>query len=136
MGDAPSGDAKPKKPIKTKPRVKLADRTKLTDPAITKAINVYGGGGTRVELVDPSTKGLRIRPLKDGKAVWSVQLRDQAGELIRHNLGEYPTIRLAAARRLAEATRYKVREQGEDPNKARQEKRKAAKNPPAPPITL
>ena len=136
VGDASSGAAKPKRPIKAKPRVKPADRTKLTDSAITRAINVYSGGGTRVELVDPSTKGLRIRPLKDGKAVWSVQLRDQAGELVRYNLGEYPTIGIAAARRLAEATRYKVREQGEDPNKSRQEKREAAKNPPAPPVTL
>ncbi|NNM56501.1 tyrosine-type recombinase/integrase [Acidocella sp.] len=122
--------------MKTTPKVKAADRTKLTDSAISSAIKIYGGGGARAELVDPSTKGLRIRPLKDGKAVWSVQLRDQSGELVRYNLGEYPTIGIAAARRLAETTRYKVREQGEDPNQARQDKREAAKNPPAPAVTL
>jgi integrase len=136
MGDAPAADAKAQKPIKAKPRVKREERTKLTDSAITAAIKVYNGGGARAELVDPMTKGLRIRPLKDGKAVWSVQLRDQAGELVRYNLGEYPQIGIAAARRLAETTRYKVREQGEDPNQARQDKREAAKNPPAPTVTL
>jgi hypothetical protein len=45
----------------------------------------------------------------------------------RFNLGEYPAIGLAAARRLAETTRHQVKREGLDQNLIRFAKREAAK---------
>lgn len=114
-------------PAVRKPRKKLAERTAMTDSAIKALIKRYAADDVRGELFDPGSKGLRIRPVKDGRSgVWSLQLRDQAGELTRFNLGEYPAIGIAEARRLAERTRHQVRQEGLDPNQIRQDKRAAA----------
>jgi len=118
VGNAPKPSPKPKRVRKP-----ASERVKLNDPAIRSAI----ANGSRKELIDPLSPGLRIRPMKTGTAMWSVMVRDVTGKNRRFNLGEFPTIGLASARGLAEALRHQVKREGLDPNLIRQQKREAAR---------
>jgi integrase len=113
-----------------------ADKPQLTESAIDRVIRIYNEDGIRTSLIDPECAGLNIRPTKNGKAEWSLKMRDQAGEQKRFPLGQYPTMKIKKAREAAEITRYKVRHAGEDPHAQRQAKREAAQNPPSPGLTL
>jgi integrase len=113
-----------------------ADKSQITESAIDRVIRIYTDDGIRTSLIDPECAGLNIRPTKNGKAEWSLKMRDQAGQQKRFPLGQYPTMKIKKAREAAEATRYRVRHAGEDPHAERQAKREAAKNPPALGLTL
>lgn len=119
----PAGDSAAKPSLKPKRvRKPASDRVKLNDPAIRSAI----ASGSRKELIDPTSPGLRIRPMKSGTAMWSVMVRDVTGKNRRFNIGEFPKIGVASARDLAEALRHQVKREGLDPTLIRQQKREAA----------
>ena len=111
-------------------------KSQLTDSAIKKIIDDYSEHGTKTELIDIRAPGLRILPLKNNRAEWSVMVRDQSGQLKRFSLGEYPALGIKKARDAAEITRHQVRQKGADPNAERQIKREAARTPPPPELTL
>ncbi len=115
---------------------KSDEKPQLTDSAIKKIIDDYAEHGTKTELIDIRTPGLRILPLKNNRAKWSLMVRDQSGQLKRFSLGEYPALGIKKARDAAEITRHQVRHKGEDPNAERQAKREAARTPPPPELTL
>ncbi len=108
---------------------------RLTDLAIRKIIG-DAASGVRSELTDTATVGLKIRATKDGRAVWSIKLRILTGEQVRINLGEYPNLGIADARREAAATRHKVRHEGKNPNAERKALREAAQVTPPAKMTL
>jgi integrase len=87
---------------------------RLTDAAIRKII-ADAATGVRTELTDAATPGLKIRATRDGRAVWSIKLRDLTGNQVRINLGEYPTLGVADARREAALARHQVRHEGKNP---------------------
>jgi hypothetical protein len=99
-------------------------------------IDEYLADGTRGELIDARMPGLRILPLKSGRAKWSLMVRDQSGALRRFALGDYPALGIKKAREAAQIMRHQVRHEGEDPNAERRAKREAARTPPAPELTL
>ena len=87
---------------------------RATDAAIRKVI-AEAATGTRTELTDASTPGLKVRATKDGRAVWSIKLRSPEGSQVRVTLGEYPHIGIADARRQAALIRHQVRHEGKNP---------------------
>lgn len=104
---------------------------RLTDASIRKIIT-DAAGGTRAELTDATTTGLKIRATKDGRAVWSIKLRDQAGNQIRINLGEYPAVGISDARQACSIARHQVRHEGKNPNVEKSAAREAAMAPAVP----
>jgi len=106
---------------------------RLTDASIRKIIADAATAG-RAELTDATTTGLKIRATRDGRAVWSIKLRDMTGKQIRINLGEYPVVGISDARREAAAARHKVRQEGVNPNVEKKAARVAARTPAAPPV--
>ena len=111
-------------------------KSQLTDSAIKKIIDDYSEHGTKTELIDIKAPGLRILPMKNNRAKWSLMVRDQSGQLKRFSLGEYPALGIKNARDAAEITRHQVRHQGGGPNAERQAKREASRTPPPPELTL
>lgn len=101
---------------------------RLTDASIRKIIS-DAASGTRMELTDAATTGLKIRATADGRAVWSIKLRDMSGKQIRINLGEYPNLGISDARHEAAAARHKVRHEGKNPNDEKKALREAALTP-------
>lgn len=99
---------------------------RLTDAALRKAINEAVSAGVRRELADSTTPGLRFRPSRDGRGMWSLMTRDQSGRNRRFNLGEYPTLGIAEARAQSGIIRHKVRQEGADPTKERRAAREKA----------
>ena len=105
--------------------------TRLTDTSIRKAIQEARDTGTRIELTDITTPGLRIRVNRDGRATWSVMTRDQTGRNRRFSLGEFPNVGISEAREQAGITRHKVRHDGADPvaeKRAARQQAEAEKN--------
>jgi integrase len=69
----------------------------------------------RADYFDEKVVGLALRVSATGHKAWSVHLTSpRDGRRIRHSLGNYPVVTLAAARGLAIAARQQV-EDGEDP---------------------
>ena len=104
---------------------------RLTDTAIRKAIQEACDAGTRIELTDITTPGLRIRVNRDGGAAWSVMTRDKTGRNRRFSLGEFPTVGISQAREQAGITKHKVRHDGVDPvaeKRAARQQAEAEKN--------
>ncbi|GAA5264576.1 hypothetical protein ACOSOMT5_P1000 [Acidiphilium sp. MT5] len=101
---------------------------KLTDAAIRKIIS-EAATGVRTELTDAATLGLKIRATRDGRAIWSIKLRDHAGTQVRVTLGEYPHLGIADARREATVTRHQVRYEGKNPTAERRAARQKAGAP-------
>lgn len=108
---------------------------RLTDGAIRKIIS-DAAAGARTELTDAATAGLKIRATKDGRAMWSIKLRALTGEQVRINLGEYPNLGIADARRAAAVARHKIRHEGKNPNTERKAMREAARATAPAEITL
>jgi integrase len=104
---------------------------RLTDASIRKII-ADAAGGTRAELTDATTTGLKIRATKDGRAAWSIKLRDLAGKQVRINLGEYPTVGISDARKACTLARHQVRQEGKNPNAEKIAAREAARAPAVP----
>lgn len=104
---------------------------RLTDAAIRKAIQQARDGGARMELTDAASAGLRVRATKDGRAVWSVMIRDQVGKNRRVTLGNFPTLGVADAREQASIMRHRIRHEGADPVAERRAARQQAEEPVA-----
>lgn len=99
---------------------------KLTDSAIRKAL-AAAVDGKRPEITDSNTPGLRFRAGRDGRhGVWSLMVRDNAGRNRRVGLGQYPTIRIAAAREAASKALHRIRHEGADPTAERRAARDKA----------
>ncbi|MDD2862672.1 MAG: site-specific integrase [Acidiphilium sp.] len=108
----------------------------MTESTIRKAIkDATEAVGGQAELIDAATPGLRFRPTRDGRGIWSLMVRDQAGRNRRFGLGEFPTIGVSQAREQAGLIRHKVRQEGVDPTEERREKRAAAREPDTVPET-
>ncbi len=101
---------------------------RVTDAAIKKII-ADAAAGVRSELTDASTPGLKIRAARDGRAIWSLKLRDHTGAQVRVTIGEYPHIGIADARREAAVTRHQVRYEGKDLNAEKRAARQKAGTP-------
>jgi integrase len=77
------------------------------------------------ELLDTTARGLSLRIFPTGRAGWSFRYRPKGGGARRRiNLGEYPTVGLAEARRRADRARGEV-SGGGDPQGALSAKREA-----------
>jgi hypothetical protein len=77
------------------------------------------------ELLDAAARGLSLRVFPTGRASWSFRYRPKGGGARRRiNLGEYPTVGLAEARRRADRARGEV-SGGGDPQGALSAKREA-----------
>jgi integrase len=77
------------------------------------------------ELLDTAARGLSLRVFPTGRASWSFRYRPKGGGARRRiNLGEYPTVGLAEARRRADRARGEV-SGGGDPQGALSAKREA-----------
>jgi Arm DNA-binding domain len=77
------------------------------------------------ELLDTFARGLALRVFPTGRASWSFRYRPKGGGARRRiNLGEYPTVGLAEARRRADRARGEV-SGGGDPQGALSARREA-----------
>jgi integrase len=101
---------------------------RVTDSAIRKIIS-DAASGIRTELTDAATLGLKIRATKDGRAVWSIKLRDITGAQVRVTLGEYPYLGIADARREAAVARHQIRHEGKNPTAEKRAARQKAGTP-------
>jgi integrase len=99
-------------------------RAPLT-PTFIRAIKKPDAG--RVDYPDGATPGLNLRVSADDSWVWTLRMRDQAGELRRFTLGPMTDKQgLKWARDEAEALRQKVRREGRDPHRERRQAAAAA----------
>lgn len=104
---------------------RLSKRPEALTPLKLRAIRKPDTG--RVDYPDGATPGLSLRVSADGKRVWALRMRDQAGTLRRFTLGNYTDAQgLRWARDEAEALRQKVRREGHDPHRERREAAAAA----------
>ncbi len=101
---------------------------KLTDAAIRKII-ADAATGVRTELTDAATPGLKVRAAKNGRAAWSIKLRDYTGAQVRVTLGEYPYLGIADARRKAAVTRYQIQQEGKNPTAEKRAARQKVAGP-------
>lgn len=109
---------------------------RLTDTAIRKAIQEARNSSTRVELIDATAAGLRLRIARDGSSAWSLKMRDATGAGRRFALGDYPTLGIAEARERAAVTRHRVRHEGADPVAEKRAAREMATQPNSEVTTL
>lgn len=87
----------------------------LTETRISAAVREAAATGQRLNLRDPSMRGLRLRITPRDVRTWSWVGLDVAGRVRRFTLGRHPHVGVAEARRLALAMAYEVRLRGADP---------------------
>jgi integrase len=86
----------------------------LTESAVKAAIKRAATEEARVELSDADAPGLRLRVTAAGAATWALACRDRNGAMRRFELGKWPKMGIAEARRSAATMRVDVR-RGSDP---------------------
>ncbi len=96
---------------------------KLTETAIRSAARRAADGNQRVELVDATTDGLRLRVSGSGRGRWSLAARDTDGRMRRYGLGGWPETSISEARDAARRMRARVKDGGEDPIAERRRRR-------------
>jgi integrase len=89
-------------------------RVRLTETAIAKAARDAAESGTRRELADAASPGLRLRLTPSGGKSWVLGCRDRLGETRRFPLGKFPAMGVSEARSEARAMYAKVKA-GADP---------------------
>ena len=99
--------------------------TRLTEPAIAKALREAAATGTRRDLADAMQPGLRLRMTPAGGSAWVLACRDRAGRMRRFPLGQWPTLTISEARSEARALHHRVRQEGADPIAERRRQRAA-----------
>lgn len=90
----------------------------LTEPAVRAALKRAEADKVRVEVVDVTTPGLRLRGTPAGAGSWVLACRDSLGAMRRFTLGAWPDMGIGDARKAAQAMRVDVR-RGADPIAAR-----------------
>ncbi|MCB5945387.1 site-specific integrase [Acidocella sp. KAb 2-4] len=98
----------------------------ITETAISAAVKQAASTGQRVELIDATQPGLRLRVTKAGAKAWTLTARDPHGRMRRFTLGIHPTLSISAAREAARVTWAQVRG-GADPVQEARHKRAVAK---------
>ena len=106
-----------------------SQRKKITD---RDAVALKPSSSGRTELMDTAVPGLRLRANRDGTKTWFVLSKlpgvgGEEGRKVRVNLGRYPTVGVADARREAGHMKERIR-LGENPNQAKREALEAAQN--------
>ncbi len=87
----------------------------LNEATIKTAIATAVSQKQRVDLRDLQQAGLCIRMTPNGTSTWSLNCRDQQGRMRRFEIGRYPVVGLAEARKKARILHVNVRENGADP---------------------
>ena len=98
----------------------------LTEPAVRAALKRAEGDKARVEVVDATASGLRLRVTPAGVGSWVLACRDSLGAMRRFTLGSWPEMGIGDARKAAQAMRVDVR-RGADPIAAKRTARVQAK---------
>ena len=98
----------------------------LTEPAVRAALKRAETDKVRLEVVDASTAGLRLRVTPAGVGGWVLACRDRLGAMRRFTLGSWPDMGIGDARKAAQAMRVDVR-RGADPIAAKRTARVEAK---------
>ena len=86
----------------------------LTEPAVRAALKRAEADKVRVEVVDATTSGLRLRVTPAGVGSWVLACRDSLGAMRRFKLGSWPDMGIGEARKATKAMRVDVR-RGADP---------------------
>jgi integrase len=87
----------------------------LNDSTIKTTISTAVSQKQRLELRDLLQAGLCIRMTPNGTSTWSLSCRDQQGRMRRYEIGRYPVVGIAEARKKARSLHVNVRENGADP---------------------
>ncbi|MDE1882913.1 MAG: tyrosine-type recombinase/integrase [Rhodospirillales bacterium] len=98
----------------------------ITETAISAAMKQASSTGKRVELIDATQRGLRLRVTSVGAKAWTLTARDPHGRMRRFPLGAHPTMGISDAREAARVMWAKVRG-GADPVQEARHKRAVAK---------
>jgi len=98
----------------------------ITDMGISAAAKTAASMGKRVEMIDATQPGLRLRITPSGCKSWVLAMRDTHGRMRSFRLGAHPGMSISAARDAARAMWAKVRE-GADPVQDARHKRAIAK---------
>jgi integrase len=98
----------------------------ITETAISAAVKKAASTETRVELIDATQPGLRLRVAPTGGKSWVLTMRDPHGRMRRFPLGNHPKMGAADARDAARSTWAEVRK-GADPVAEARHKRAVAK---------
>ncbi len=98
----------------------------ITETAISAAVKLAASADKRVELIDATQPGLRLRVTSAGAKAWTLTARDPHGRMRRFPLGAHPTMGISDAREAARVMWAKVRG-GADPVQEARHKRAVAK---------
>jgi integrase len=98
----------------------------ITDLGISAAAKQAANTAKRVEMIDATQPGLRLRLSPNGTKTWLLAMRDTHGRMRRFTLGSHPVMTISAAREAARAMRAEVRG-GADPVQEARDKRAVAK---------
>ncbi len=98
----------------------------ITETAISAAMKKAASTEKRVELIDSTQPGLRLRITPKGGKSWVVAMRDPHSRMRRFPLGGHPAMGISGARDAARALWGKVRG-GADPVEDARHKRAVAK---------
>lgn len=98
----------------------------LTETAITASAKQAALTGKRIELVDATQSGLRLRITHNGGKTWALAMRDGQGRMRRFGLGAHPAMSISAAREAARLMWSQVKT-GSDPVQEARQKRAVAR---------
>ena len=77
----------------------------LTEPAVRAALKRAEAGKVRIEVVDATGSGLRLRVTPDRVGSWVLACRDSLGAMRRFTLGSWSDMGIGDARKAAQAVR-------------------------------